>query len=354
VRGLGEKVLPGTVESGQSNIRAQIDATQQDWQALLSAVASTIDALETTLANWTNFEAVKDVMQAWLRNIDNKLHAVNLRATLEEKKETLNELKEIQGEVRAKELEIDQLSEKAQSLNSDNLNGRSFQVKELTLAYQQLSNRVKDLCNKWQQFVGHHADYDSRVAECQNWLHDIKKKLTYCSDMTSTTEKELEKKLKTIQELLMCKEEGFTKVQSTVELAQLVLANTAPPGHDAINCVVEKLQQEWTAVAAKMVETKTYLDATINRWTGFLTSINQLKSSIEHVESALSDVSQFQSNLSEKRAQLERLKVDCHHCYNYLVPLYFSILIVVNVLLSKVKVAKLSSVDQDLNLVSAK
>ncbi|KAA0201773.1 hypothetical protein HAZT_HAZT011047 [Hyalella azteca] len=308
VRGLGEKVLPGTVESGQSNIRAQIDATQQDWQALVSAVASTIDALETTLANWTNFEAVKDVMQAWLRNVDNKLHAINLRATLEEKKETLNELKEIQGEVRAKELEIDQLSEKAQSLNGDNLNGRSFQVKELTLAYQQLSNRVKDMCNKWQQYVGHHADYDSRVAECQNWLHDIKKKLTYCSDMTSTTEKELEKKLKTIQELLMCKEEGFTKVQSTVELAQLVLANTAPPGHDAINCVVEKLQQEWTAVAAKMVETKTYLDDTINRWTGFLTNINQLKSSIEHVESALSDVSQFQSNLSEKRAQLERLK----------------------------------------------
>lgn len=38
IRVLGEKVLPGTVDSGQVNIRAQIDSSQQDWEGLLSAV----------------------------------------------------------------------------------------------------------------------------------------------------------------------------------------------------------------------------------------------------------------------------------------------------------------------------
>lgn len=54
----------------------------------------------------------------------------------------------------------------------------------------------------------------------------------------------------------MYKEEGFSKVQGTVELAQTVLANTAPSGHDAINQILGKLQEEWSALASKMMETK--------------------------------------------------------------------------------------------------
>jgi nesprin-1 len=38
IRSLGEKVIPGTVESGQVNIRAQIDSSQQEWEGLISAV----------------------------------------------------------------------------------------------------------------------------------------------------------------------------------------------------------------------------------------------------------------------------------------------------------------------------
>lgn len=38
IRSLGEKVIPGTIETSQENIRTQIDSSQQEWEALLSAV----------------------------------------------------------------------------------------------------------------------------------------------------------------------------------------------------------------------------------------------------------------------------------------------------------------------------
>lgn len=38
IRALAEKVLPGTIASGQANIRAQVDLSQQDWHSLLSAI----------------------------------------------------------------------------------------------------------------------------------------------------------------------------------------------------------------------------------------------------------------------------------------------------------------------------
>lgn len=38
IQKLAEKVIPGTVESGQVNIRAQIDSSQQDWEGLITTI----------------------------------------------------------------------------------------------------------------------------------------------------------------------------------------------------------------------------------------------------------------------------------------------------------------------------
>jgi len=54
-------------------------------------------------------------------------------------------------------------------------------------------------------------------------------------------------------------------VQNTVELAQVVLANTAPAGHDRINSTVDKLKEEWGILASKMMDTSANLDETVSR-----------------------------------------------------------------------------------------
>lgn len=58
------------------------------------------------------------------------------------------------------------------------------------------------------------------------------------------------------QDLLLYKEEGFTRIQNSIELAQSVLANTATSGHQQINDALASLQEQWSIVASKMVETK--------------------------------------------------------------------------------------------------
>ena len=55
------------------------------------------------------------------------------------------------------------------------------------------------------------------------------------------------------------------QVQNTVELAQAVLANTAPAGHDHINSTVDKLKEEWGILASKMMDTSANLDETVSR-----------------------------------------------------------------------------------------
>ncbi|XP_054006700.1 muscle-specific protein 300 kDa isoform X2 [Hylaeus anthracinus] len=307
IRTLGEKVIPGTLESGQINIRSQIDSSQQEWESLVTAVNSTIDTLENKLQQWNEFETSKERCLAWMRETDTKLHAVDLKPTLLEKKDQLEMLRTLQGQVRAKELEIDAVTEKAQQLHK-NLTSRTSQVSELSIKYQQISNKVKDLNGRWHQYVTTHQELDNQVAECTRWLDDIRKKLAYCSDLGASSQKDLENKMEIVQDLLLCKEDGFGKVQGIVELAQTVLANTAPTGHKAINDTVGKLQEQWSALASKMLETKTNLDDSINKWAGLLEQIQSMNKTVEYMQTALNDFLPFQTTMAEKRCQLERVK----------------------------------------------
>lgn len=307
IKSLGEKVIPGTLESGQVNIRSQIDTSQQEWEGLISAIKSTIESLENKLQQWSEYETSKESCLAWMKDTDTKLHAIDLKPTLDEKKNQLEKLRSLQGEVRAKELEIDAVAERAQQLHK-NATNRSFHVSELSIKYRQISNKVKDLINRWHQYVATHQDFDNQLVECSTWLEDIRNKLAYCSDLSASSQKDLEQKMEVVQDLLLYKEDGFTKIQGLVELAQVVLANTAPAGHQTINDVLAKLQEQWGVLASKMLETKTNLDDSINKWAGLLEQIQSINKMVEYMQLSFNEISQFQTTLSEKRNQLERIK----------------------------------------------
>lgn len=153
IREIGEKVMPNTLESGQNLIQNQIDSSQQEFEGLLSQIQSTIDAIESKLQQWEEFEKLKDDCINWIRITDNKLHAIDLKPTLEEKKCQVEELKILQGEIRAKELEIDNVSEKAQLLHRGAITAKYSQITDLIPKYQQVVHKVKELNTRWGQFV---------------------------------------------------------------------------------------------------------------------------------------------------------------------------------------------------------
>lgn len=307
IRKLGEKVIPGTATVGQPNIQAQIDSSQQEWQGMLATVQTTCEAIESKLQQWDEFEKLKDECINWIRAMDNKLHSIDLKATFDDKKAQLEDLKQLQGEVRAKELEVDNVSEKAQLLHRG-ATAKYSQITDLIPKYQQISHKVKELTARWQQFVNGHQDLDGQINECTEWLGDINAKLDYCSDLSTATQKELQNRLGTVQDMLLLKDEGFAKVQSIVEMAQNVLLNTAPNGHDAINKRLTQLQNDWSTLALRMVDIRTLLDKSINQYSGFVERVIGINKSIEWLENALKELSVFQTTMPEKRAQLESIK----------------------------------------------
>ena len=307
LRACGQKVIPGTHESGQVNIRSQIDNSTQEWQGLLSSVQTTIDSLEAKIKQWQEYETIKDNCLSWLRDTDTRLHGVDLNNTKSEKSNQFEELKALQGEIKAKELEIDSVTERSQQLYKEHTM-RTSHLTEISVKYQNICLKVKELVSKWQQYVGTHSEYDAKLEECISWINDIDVQLYKAQNMSMLTQSEIEAKIKAINDLIQLKDEGFGRVQNIVELGQNVLANTATNGHAKIVDEMKNLQTRWSQLVAKLGESRVEVDDSISKWSGFLDSINQLNANVQNMEKIFNAVAPIQSQSNEKRAQIDKLR----------------------------------------------
>lgn len=64
----------------------------------------------------TNTLVIKQLNWSRLRQTDSRFHAIDLKPTIEDKRHQLEEIKALQSELRGKELEIDEVTEKSQQL----------------------------------------------------------------------------------------------------------------------------------------------------------------------------------------------------------------------------------------------
>ena len=307
LRSCGNKVIPGTQESGQVNIRSQLDNTTQEWQGLIAAVQATIESLESKIKQWQEFESLKDNCLTWLRDTDTKLHAFDLNESLTGKSSQLETLKTLQGEIKAKEIEIDSVTDKSQYLYKEH-SMRTSHLTEISVKYQNICTKVKELVSKWQQYVGTHSEYDAKLGECVIWTNDIDSRLSKAQNMSMLTQKEIEAKINAINELILLKDEGFGKVQNIVELGQNVLANTATSGHNKIVEEMKNVQSNWSLLVARLGESRVEVDDSLSKWSGFLDSINQLNSNVQNMEKIFNAVAPLQSQSNEKRAQIDKLR----------------------------------------------
>ncbi len=311
VKTLGEKVIPGTVVSGQVNIRAQIDASTQEWQNLVSTLKLYVEGLEAKIKQWGDFESVREECLSWLKDTDTQLHTFDLKGTLPEKQQQLEDLKALQGQIRAKEIEIDAVTERAQQLSQgvqSQAGARQSQLTELSIKYQQVNLKVKDLVVKWQQLVKNHADYETTLEGCRQWIADKTSEFSRIAGANLSTQEDIDAKMRAINDLLMTRDDGFGKVQSAVELAQSVLANTSPDGHDKIKGEIAQLQGSWSELVSKIAELKMSMDDSAHKWSGYLEQVDQLSKTLDTVDFAIEEIDSEEAEGGDRRNHIEKLK----------------------------------------------
>ncbi|XP_054713817.1 LOW QUALITY PROTEIN: muscle-specific protein 300 kDa-like [Uloborus diversus] len=302
-----QQVLTSTHRDGHENLSNELKDLRHLFQSTIMAARHSQDYLEDLLKQWTDYEARVNEVQAWMKDVESTLQSICYKEGLSEKRTQLDQLKNIQGEIREKELEIDALTDKIQQLHRGPSKRRISQLSELGIRYQLLVSRARDIYTKWNQYVIDHQDFLNQVSEFQKVVTEIKSKLEQCHSPGETLE-DLEEKLTTVQDILCEKETLASKFQVLTSKAQVVLSTTAPIGHQPINEAVQSLQEELSTISLKASSIKLSLEDCMHLWAEFSYMMKQVSKVTDTIEATLAETKKLQSTLPEKKCLLDKVK----------------------------------------------
>ncbi|KFM65651.1 Nesprin-1, partial [Stegodyphus mimosarum] len=259
------------------------------------------------MKQWSDYEERVKEMMTWMKDVESSLQNICLKEGLPEKRAQLEKLKNIQGDIREKELEIDALTDKIHQLHKGPSKRRVSQLSELGIHYQILVSLARDTYTKWNQYVIDHQDFINHASEFEKTLTEIKAKLEQCQSPEGTLE-DVQEKLAIVQDIVCEKEALSTKFKGITDKAQVVLSSTAPVGHQPINENIQSLQEELSTIMLKSSSVKVSLEDCLHLWTEFLHAMKQVSKVTDYIEVTLEEVKKFQSTLAEKKCQLDKVK----------------------------------------------
>ncbi|KAH9375401.1 hypothetical protein HPB48_010747 [Haemaphysalis longicornis] len=301
-------VLQSTLPAGHSVVTGELDALKQQWQVVRDMVTRARESLEQLLSRWEEHQEQVERLQQWMSERDAELQGLLLCDTLDAKRARLEKLQETLGELRAKELEVDSLTEKAQQLHGGHSARRSSRLADLALRYQQLLVGLTEAVTKWTQYVNNHQSLDKQMADAQQHIKQANEKLDQC-ELTDGSLGQLESKLAIIQEVSQGKEALVSQVQAATEQCQTVLGETAPLGHAPLSRALQGLTEAKLALLQRLSALRAVLDHARQLWGGLTALTKQVQASVEGLEASLEDAGKLQETLAEKKAQAERSKV---------------------------------------------
>ena len=91
---VGEKVMPSTSKRGRKGIKEKLDRFRKDHGRLQGSINEARSDLDKILKQWENLEQLRDDLQAWIRDMEEKLNSESQpNLDLAEKKAQLEKAK---------------------------------------------------------------------------------------------------------------------------------------------------------------------------------------------------------------------------------------------------------------------
>ena len=104
-------------------------------------------------------------------------------------------------------------------------------------------------------------------------------------------------------------EHGEAKLHSTDEHAKRMLARTSQAGCAVTRDQLEDFHQKYENLKLSLTSTKQQLEMTFSRWTELEQLFDELNAWIKDAEMRMTSDSELKTDVSEKKAHLEKMKV---------------------------------------------
>ncbi|XP_076442566.1 muscle-specific protein 300 kDa-like isoform X3 [Babylonia areolata] len=300
----GERLYPNTSNEGREEVRRDLRNMRDTWESFNDALNDTQRSLESSRMQWSTFDENFDQLMQWVLETESQVMVEpELKATLQEKKAQLQNLKTRCQDILSHQTMIDSISDKGTALASAQVQNR---LKQLNTKYNTLSSKAQAQVRQAESGVEQHQAYQDAVQACRDWMSAARDRLAVCAEAGGDRQS-LQNRLDRLKDLMSTMREGEAKLQAAQRNSDKTLPQTSPQGQANIQREASTLQQEWDSLASRMKDTQHTLQHAITNLESYDVSCEALNRWLRDTESQLKDYS-LQSSLPEKQAQVERFK----------------------------------------------
>ena len=141
---LNAKTQLNTSSAGKEILKREVEALRSDWDGAVTHAEDAQAALVSAVQKWKEFEETHNVLNNWLRSMEQQLKDFELRSTLEEKQEQVERFKSMRTDIQAHQTEVDKFTDIAQTLMESSSDVKlNTHVNQATSRYQALQASIK-------------------------------------------------------------------------------------------------------------------------------------------------------------------------------------------------------------------
>lgn len=300
----GESLFTGITPENRDTIRNDLRTLRDSLEESVDQVNSVCKQVESIMMKRLSFEDTFGQVANWIDDKQKTIGPLTLCATLPEKKVALNTNKNLLQDINLHKSIVEQLNDKILGISDDDSNKR---LQDTLSKYKSTAADISERINTCENHITNHENYLQILENCRDWLTALTTESLMIDDLTSTDKEDVENKLVTVENLLQQKAEGDKIIAACRDQLQVVLSETAEPGHPALLQEFDEQNKAWNAFLSHCNSNQNKLRELLNTWSENEQTLESLDNWIKQKENQVRDQS-LKSTLEAKQTYLSKLK----------------------------------------------
>lgn len=302
----GEKIMPRTSAQGQAVIRRELDSLSSEWDMLKASINDSQQGLAQTAKAVEVYNGSCEVLQRWLKMMEEQFKNCELKSSLQEKEIQLELLQSLQQEINSRQSQFSELQNVASQMQASDARLASSSS-QLTAKYQVLRNATQDVIVRWTDYVKEHRGFQENYDRSVEWVHTLRKRLQVCEDLAGDKQ-DVEDRMSKLQELLVERDGRANWIHQTIDAGERLFPNTSLAGRDIIRHELRNLKDNWEALGDELIEVQHKLDMSLSHWSSYNENFEDMQRWLLTMEVKLEDV-ELQASLHEKKTKLQNHQI---------------------------------------------
>ena len=298
-------IIPVAAEHEKQIITSDISIIEDRISAVQTSFGAKQEQMEETLERLNRYKSQLDAFTNWMDNIIEEMESCKLKAGLEKKMANVKQLKSIQSEIVAKELELSDIEQSCEDLNLQNEEGKLSKIRS---TYQDMTETNRTLTDKLQNEIDALDAISAKVKEMQDFISTQKGKLEMTLKVTETNYSEMQAKREAVDTIIKSKEEGNGLVIEIVKMQESVLSTIPQDEQVTMRGKVKSLHNEWHQFISLLTERRLVFDNQINDWKEITEEGTKINVQLDEVEKMLKDINTSNTTLSKLREEVDMLR----------------------------------------------